>query len=260
MNTRRVVHPGMKPLLPDPARGSIGRMRDFRFSYNIHGLSDLDSFAATCRRAEELGYDAVYAADHVGIPSPFPILVAAAAATERLRVGTLVLNAPFWSPALLARDIATTDVLTGGRLEIGIGAGHMKWEFEEAGIEWQPFDARVRRMRETIDELGRLPTATRSRPSCARPTAFRRCDPCSATGSVEPVPRSSSAAPASACCGTPPKPPTPSTSPASSRSKGSLPGPSRSPHRPMWTNAFASPASAPARAPRTSSGARSCSW
>jgi probable F420-dependent oxidoreductase len=127
----------------------------FRFSYNVFGLRSAAEFVASCQRGESLGYDTVFAADHLGLPSPFPTLVAAAAATERLRVGTLVLNAPFWNDALLARDIATTDVLTGGRLEIGLGAGHMKWEFEEARIPWQPFGERVDGLRATIDELGR---------------------------------------------------------------------------------------------------------
>ncbi|MGW3471006.1 LLM class flavin-dependent oxidoreductase [Saccharopolyspora sp. NPDC000995] len=102
------------------------------------------------------GYDTVFATDHLGIASPFPALVAAAQATERLKVGTLVLNAPFWNPALLAREIATTDVLTGGRLEVGLGAGHMKWEFDEAGIEWESFGRRAERLKSTIDELSRL--------------------------------------------------------------------------------------------------------
>jgi probable F420-dependent oxidoreductase len=127
----------------------------FRFSYNVFGIDSVDGFVATCRRGEDYGYDTVFAADHLGIASPFPTLVAAAAATERLRVGTLVLNAPFWNPTLLARDIATTDVLTGGRLEVGLGAGHMKWEFEAAGVPWQPFGARADHLRATIDELTR---------------------------------------------------------------------------------------------------------
>lgn len=53
----------------------------------------------------------------------------------------MVLNAPFWNPSLLAREVATTDVLTGGRLELGLGAGHMKWEFDHAEIAWEPFGA-----------------------------------------------------------------------------------------------------------------------
>lgn len=128
-------------------------MRDFRFSFNIFGIQSRDAFARKCRQAERYGYDVVFAADHLGIPAPFPLLVAAAEATERMRVGTLVLNAPFWNPALLAREVATTDILTGGRLEVGLGAGHMKWEFDAAGIEWQPFGARAARLEDTIREL-----------------------------------------------------------------------------------------------------------
>lgn len=131
-------------------------MRDFRFSFNVFGIESRAAFVEKCRRAEEHGYDAVFTADHLGAPAPFPPLVAAAEATDRLRVGTLVLNTPFWNPALLARDVATTDILTGGRLEVGLGAGHMKWEFDEAGIEWEPFAARADRLSGTIRELERL--------------------------------------------------------------------------------------------------------
>src|SRR3954454_18774200 len=103
-------------------------MSDFRFSFNILDIGSREEFAETCRRGERYGYDTVFAADHLGTAAPFPTLVAAAAATERMRVGTLVLNAAFWNPALLAREVIGADVLTGGRLELGLGAGHMKWE------------------------------------------------------------------------------------------------------------------------------------
>jgi probable F420-dependent oxidoreductase len=130
-------------------------MRDFRFSFNIFGITSRPEFVAECREAEGYGYDTVFAADHLGIPAPFPLLVAAADATQRLRVGTLVLNAPFWNPALLAREVATTDILTDGRLELGLGSGHMKWEFDEAGIAWQSATARAGRLADTITELQR---------------------------------------------------------------------------------------------------------
>ncbi len=130
-------------------------MASFRFSYNIFGIGSGEDFAETCRRGERHGYDTVFAADHLGVASPFPALVAAASATQRLRVGTLVLNTPFWNPTLLAREVATTDVLTGGRLELGLGAGHMKWEFDQAGIDWEPFGARTQRLRATIEQLRR---------------------------------------------------------------------------------------------------------
>ncbi len=111
-----------------------------------------------CRRAESLGYDVALIPDHLGRnrPAPFPMLVAAANATTRLRVGTFVLNNEFWNASLLAREVATADQLTGGRLELGLGAGHMKSEFEMANIPWRGFDERVRRLADTIDELDRL--------------------------------------------------------------------------------------------------------
>ncbi|HEY6275503.1 MAG TPA: TIGR03621 family F420-dependent LLM class oxidoreductase [Streptosporangiaceae bacterium] len=130
-------------------------MRSFRFSFNIFGLTTARAFAGTCRQGEGYGYHSVFAADHLGLPAPFPLLVAAAQATSGLRLGTLVLNAGFWNAALLAREIATTDILTDGRLEVGIGAGHMKWEFDEAGIAWPGFEARAGRLSALIGELRR---------------------------------------------------------------------------------------------------------
>src|SRR5262249_37766732 len=83
-------------------RPSVSAAGGFRFSTNIFGLRSPADFAAYCRRVEELGYDALYAADHLGGAAPFQEVVAAAAVTSRIRVGTLVLNVPFWNPALLA--------------------------------------------------------------------------------------------------------------------------------------------------------------
>lgn len=131
-------------------------MRDFRFSSNVFGISTREEFVAACRDAESCGYDTIFCADHLGIPAPFPLLVAAAEATQRLRVGTLVLNVPFWNPALLAREVATTDILTEGRLELGLGSGHMKWEFDEAGIGWLGPSARAEKLRQMVTELQRF--------------------------------------------------------------------------------------------------------
>jgi probable F420-dependent oxidoreductase len=133
--------------------------RDFRFSVNVFGIPSREALQERCRRAESAGFHTVFAPDHLGAPAPFPVLQAAADATEHLRVGTLVLNAPFWNPALLAREVASVDVLSGGRLELGLGAGHMKSEFDAAGIPWEPFGARARRMEETITELRRFFTS-----------------------------------------------------------------------------------------------------
>ncbi|MEU8117120.1 TIGR03621 family F420-dependent LLM class oxidoreductase [Spirillospora sp. NPDC049024] len=131
-------------------------MRDFRFGFNVFDIVSREDFAERCRRGERYGYDVALVPDHLGAPAPFPTMVAAADATERLRVGPLVLNAGFWNAHLLAREVATADRLTGGRVELGLGAGHMKWEFDAAGIPWEPFGARAERMTGLIEELGRL--------------------------------------------------------------------------------------------------------
>jgi probable F420-dependent oxidoreductase len=134
----------------------VGTPGGFRFSTNIFGLKSAADFASMCRRVEDLGYDTLFATDHLGGGAPFQLAVAAAQATSRLRAGTLVLNAPFWNPALLAREIVTADVMTDGRLEVGLGAGHMRWEFDEAGIPWEGFAARSARLTATIAEVSRI--------------------------------------------------------------------------------------------------------
>ena len=131
-------------------------MRDFRFSCNVFGFRTRDEFVRYCRDAERFGYSTIFTADHLGSPSPFPPLVLAAQVTEHLRVGTMVLNVPFWNAHLLAREVATADVLTDGRLELGLGAGHMKWEFDAAGLPWRPLRERVGAVEATLDELERV--------------------------------------------------------------------------------------------------------
>lgn len=111
--------------------------RPFRFAVNMLTPTDGPEWRRKCRRAEELGYDVIQVPDHLGMMAPFPALMAAAEVTERPRLGTFVLNAAFWNPALLAREIATSDALTGGRLEIGIGAGYVKEEHDRAGLEFR---------------------------------------------------------------------------------------------------------------------------
>lgn len=130
--------------------------RPFRFGVNLITPAPADEWRAKCRRAEELGYDVLLVPDHLGMPAPFPALVAAAAATGRPRVGTFVLNAGFWNPALLAREVATTDALTGGRLELGLGTGYVRAEHESAGLPWGSPRERVDRLRHTVEELERL--------------------------------------------------------------------------------------------------------
>src|ERR1700709_1520684 len=108
-------------------------MGKFRFGVSLWSIGGRAQWMGKCRRAEEIGYDVITVPDHLGRPSPFPALSVAATVTERLRRGPLVMNVPFYNPTLFARDVATTVQLTGDRLDLGLGAGHMKREFDDAG-------------------------------------------------------------------------------------------------------------------------------
>ncbi|HKS47874.1 MAG TPA: TIGR03621 family F420-dependent LLM class oxidoreductase [Amycolatopsis sp.] len=130
-------------------------MGKFRFGVNLWFVEGPSQWAAKCHRAEELGYDVLSVPDHLGRLAPFPALVTAAAVTERTRVGTLVLDTPFYNPALLARDVETTIQITGGRFELGLGAGIVKAEFDDAGLPWRPAGERIAYPESTVTELRR---------------------------------------------------------------------------------------------------------
>jgi probable F420-dependent oxidoreductase len=132
--------------------------RPFRFGVSIGGASSRAEWRSKAQAAEFMGFDTLLLADHLvdGMLTPLTPLVAAAEATERLRVGTLVLNNDFRHPVVLAREAATVDLFTEGRLELGLGAGHMKHEYQEAGITFDPPALRVARMAEAADIIRRL--------------------------------------------------------------------------------------------------------
>jgi probable F420-dependent oxidoreductase len=113
--------------------------------------------AADVVRAEALGLDAFLAADHPGAcPSPFPLLAAAAATSERVRLGTYVANAGLRDPLQLAVDVATLDRLSGGRVVLGLGAGHTPAEWTAAGRAFPGVAERVARLAETVEVVPRL--------------------------------------------------------------------------------------------------------
>lgn len=125
--------------------------RPFRFMASPGDALDRGSLVERARRAEGLGYDVLVMSDHLLKQfAPLPALVSAAEATSRLRIGTFVLNNDLRHPAVLAQELATIDQLTGGRLEIGIGAGWNQPEYEMTGIVMDPPGARVGRMEEAI--------------------------------------------------------------------------------------------------------------
>ncbi|WP_247602889.1 TIGR03621 family F420-dependent LLM class oxidoreductase [Gordonia paraffinivorans] len=130
--------------------------RAFRFGVNMLAVGDITSWRDRVRRAGELGYDVLLVPDHLGIPSPWPALAVAAQASGRLRVGTFVLNAAFTNPALLARDAATVDQLSDGRVENGIGTGYAREEFESAGIDYLAPGRRVDHLAATVQKTRSL--------------------------------------------------------------------------------------------------------
>lgn len=107
---------------------------------------------------EAMGFDVLHLADHLvdGLPPPVAGLLAAADATERLVIGNLVLAVDFRHPAVLAREAAMLADLTGGRYELGIGAGHAKPEWDAIGLPFDPPGVRVGRLEEAVVLLRRL--------------------------------------------------------------------------------------------------------
>jgi probable F420-dependent oxidoreductase len=130
-------------------------MAEIQFGVNFHAAASVGEFEQLVRRAEELGFDVFAAPDHLGATGPFTTLAAVAMISRTLRLRTYVLNAGFWNPALLAREVATLDLLSGGRAELGLGAGHMKSEHDDAGLPWLPFRQRIELLEATAADVRR---------------------------------------------------------------------------------------------------------
>jgi len=126
---------------------------DFRFGVGLHSATSQVTVQNAARQAEELGFDILHVPDHLGAPAPFPVLTVAAAATSALRLGTFVLNAGFYKPALLARDVAALRDLSGGRLELGLGAGYVRREFEAAELPFPTARQRVEYLQHMTEYL-----------------------------------------------------------------------------------------------------------
>ncbi|HKT82410.1 MAG TPA: TIGR03621 family F420-dependent LLM class oxidoreductase [Solirubrobacterales bacterium] len=125
--------------------------RPFRFAVQEHHAATADDWAVTARRIESLGYSTLYLPDHfseqLGV---FGALTAAAGATEKLRVGTLVFDNDYRHPAVLAKEVATLDVLSNGRLDFGLGAGWERSDYDATGIPYDPPGLRIDRMLEAL--------------------------------------------------------------------------------------------------------------
>ncbi len=132
-------------------------MHPFRFAVMSSWADTAETWTAKARRAEELGYATLLMADHLGRQlSPLVALTAAALATTRLRVGSYVFANDYRHPLVLAREAATLDVLSGGRFELGIGAGWNAFDYERLGMPYDPPGRRVDRLAEALPLLRAL--------------------------------------------------------------------------------------------------------
>ena len=128
--------------------------RPFRFGFSLDGIDGPDQIATRVRRAEDMGYSAVVMTDHFDDRhGPLVAMTAVALATTSLRVGTMVLANDYRHPAVLAKELASLDQVSGGRLEIGIGAGWMASDYEQAGIGFDRPGVRIERLDEAVTVL-----------------------------------------------------------------------------------------------------------
>ncbi len=125
--------------------------RRFRFGVQAHGAEGADGWLKLAAAAESLGYSVLTLPDHFGDQfAPASALGAAAVATRRLRIGALVFDNDYRHPVVLAKEAATLDVLSGGRLELGLGAGWLATDYEQSGIPHDPPGVRIDRMLEGL--------------------------------------------------------------------------------------------------------------
>jgi probable F420-dependent oxidoreductase len=136
--------------------------RPFRFGV-VCGAPNARDWAELARRVESLGYSVMLCSDHLDLGgahfstlSALPALAAAATVTTDVRVGTSVINHDLHHPAVLAREAVSVDILSDGRLELGLGAGWAEYEYEWAGIRFDPVRERISRFSEYVEVVKAL--------------------------------------------------------------------------------------------------------
>ncbi|MFZ4433186.1 MAG: TIGR03621 family F420-dependent LLM class oxidoreductase [Microthrixaceae bacterium] len=129
----------------------------FRFGIQLSQPFAGSTWSETARQVEALGYSTLFVPDHFGDQlAPITALAVAAEATTTLRVGALVFDNDYRHPVTLATETATLDLLSGGRVELGLGAGWMRTDYEQSGIAYDPPGVRVDRFAEALEVITRL--------------------------------------------------------------------------------------------------------
>ncbi len=128
--------------------------RKFRFAVQIATAPTGEAWRDLARKAEDLGFSTLFMPDHFGDQlAPVPALMAAADATTTLKVGALVFDNDYKHPVVLAKEMATIDLLSGGRTEFGLGAGWMNTDYEQSGIPQDRPGVRIARMVEGLEVI-----------------------------------------------------------------------------------------------------------
>jgi len=131
--------------------------KPFRFGVNTWAATSSGDWIDKARRIEALGYSTLFMPDHLADTlSPFSALAIAAQAAPTLRVGPFVLNNDLRHPVVVAHEVATLDLLTGGRVELGLGAGYADAEYLQAGLRFERGRVRVARLAESVSIIKRL--------------------------------------------------------------------------------------------------------
>jgi len=137
----------------------MSKKHPFRFGCMNEQMKPANEWREHVRKMETLGYDIMLLRDHF-LPDvfgdtfgPIAALMSAADATHKLRVGSMVMCNDFRHPAVLAKEIATIDYLSGGRFELGLGAGWMRAEYEQMGLTLDNPGIRIERLAEAVQVL-----------------------------------------------------------------------------------------------------------
>ncbi|MHB8379021.1 MAG: TIGR03621 family F420-dependent LLM class oxidoreductase [Acidimicrobiales bacterium] len=132
-------------------------MIPFRFALQTSVAPTMSAWRDRARMAEGLGYSSLYVTDHFDAQfGPLVAVTVAAEATRTLHVGTLVLNNDLRNPVLLAKEIASLGLAAEGRIEMGFGAGWLRSDYEESGIEYHKASQRVERLAESLTIMREL--------------------------------------------------------------------------------------------------------
>ncbi len=132
-------------------------MPPFRFGVQLSRAETGAAWRATARTIEDLGYSTLFIPDHFEDQfGPLVALTVAAEATSTLRVGSLVFGNDYRHPVVLAKEVATLDLFSEGRVEFGLGAGWMTADYEQSGIAAEPAGVRISRMAESLAVLKAL--------------------------------------------------------------------------------------------------------